>query len=165
VSLRLRLAVLFALATALAFGLFALLFSFVVEHSLDSSVDASLTHRAPFVERFLARSPTSEQTGTPEGVIRPFPFHHAGVDHDAFGPPVVQLLSSTGTPVRSFGLAERTSLLDKAELERAEHGRIFLTAQVPGSSEPMRVLAEPASPTSSTPSESVLVLGDRTSVG
>jgi len=39
VSLRLRLAVLFALATALAFGLFALLFSFVVEHSLDSKTN------------------------------------------------------------------------------------------------------------------------------
>jgi two-component system, OmpR family, sensor kinase len=124
-SIRLRLAVLFAAASAILFALGSWLFVNELSSSLLSSLDSQLAVR-------LSQAATT--------------LHAAGVPGSAAGGSVpgeyvVQVIDSSGRVRGASADAGRAPLISAAELRQARHGRLLQTITVEGERE--RVLAAP----------------------
>jgi two-component system, OmpR family, sensor kinase len=124
-SIRLRLAVLFAAASAVLFALGSWLFVNELSSSLLSSLDSQLAVR-------LSQAATT--------------LHAAGVPGSAAGGSVpgeyvVQVIDSSGRVRGASADAGRAPLISAAELRQARHGRLLQTITVEGERE--RVLAAP----------------------
>src|SRR5215470_19512422 len=114
-SIRLRVAVVFALALAIAFTLGGWLFLSQLSAAMLRSTDAALTARLAQASRYTADDeagnlPTSFLTGKP-----------------APGEYIVQVVSPSGGVIRVSQNAGKTPLLSAAELRRAQHEQVLLT--------------------------------------
>ncbi|HVX43871.1 MAG TPA: ATP-binding protein [Mycobacteriales bacterium] len=123
-SIRLRLAVVFALAAAAVFALGGWLFVGGLSGSLTSSIDSQLSARLTQADRYL---PSSTQAPVVPGSVAP-------------GEYVVQVLDATGT-LRGASADAESPLLTGGLLARARSGRILVTTRVEDERE--RILAAP----------------------
>ena len=125
-SIRLRLAVVFAVVSAALFALGGWLFVTVLSSSLMASIDAQLAAQATQASAYLSSSPPPSSPAT-----------------EATNPPeyAIQLIDRSGRVQGASQEAGRGVILSSAELNRARHGEILVT-QVRGG-EHERVLAEP----------------------
>jgi signal transduction histidine kinase len=125
-SIRLRLAVVFALASAILFAFGGWLFVTVLSSSLMSSIDSQLAAQAAQASQYLSSSspataPATTATNPPEYMI--------------------QLVDQTGQVRAASEEAGNRPILSRADLNRARNGQIFVTRERGGEHE--RVLAEP----------------------
>lgn len=126
-SIRLRLAVVFAVATALVFTVGSWLFVTELSASLQGSVDSQLGVRLAQADRYLPEAGASSPVaGAP-----------------APGEYVVQVIDDAGTVRGRSADAATTPMLSAAELSRAQQGRLRLTVSAEGERE--RVVAAPLS--------------------
>jgi len=128
-SIRLRVAVVFALALAIAFTLGGWLFLSQLSAAMLRSTDAALAARLAQARGYTADDdegtlPTTFLTGKP-----------------APGEYIVQVVSPSGRVIRISQNAGKTPLLSPAELAQARHGQVLLTRTVDGKAE--RILAGP----------------------
>jgi len=128
-SIRLRVALVFALALAIAFTLGGWLFLSQLSAAMLRTTDAALSARLAQASRYTADDdernlPRSFLTGSP-----------------APGEYIVQVVSPSGRVIRISQNAGKTPLLSPAELAQARHGQVLLTRTVAG--EPERILAGP----------------------
>ena len=126
-SIRLRVALVFALALAIAFTLAGWLFLSQLSAAMLRSTDAALAARLSQAGRYL------EDDGNPASAIvagSPVP-----------GEYVVQIVDASGRVKAASADAGRRPLLSAAELRRARHGGLTLTRALDESSE--RLLAAP----------------------
>ncbi|MHB8262694.1 MAG: sensor histidine kinase [Acidimicrobiales bacterium] len=137
-SISLRLAILFALATAVVFAAVGMLFVHETDHSIDVSVDTSLSKRAPFIAHILEDHVFDYN--------RPFGYTGQHVPSGSYGPPMGQLLELSAGSVKvvnTLGLASSHSLISRQEVARAKTGQLFTDANIPGSQGAVRLLVEP----------------------
>ncbi len=125
-SIRLRLSLVFVLASAVLLSLGGWLFVATLSSSLLSSIDGQLASQAAQAPQYL--SPTA-RAGSSSGV--------------AGNPPeyLVQIVDTTGRVRAGSEEAGARPVLSTADLNRARRGRILLTQQLEGESE--RLLAQP----------------------
>src|SRR5215472_2508417 len=128
-SIRLRVALVFALALAIAFTLGGLLFLSQLSAAMLRSTDAALAARLAQARGYTTDDdegtlPTTFLTGKP-----------------APGEYIVQVVSGSGRIIRVSQNAGKTPLISAAELRRAQHEQVLLTRTVDGKSE--RILARP----------------------
>jgi len=127
-SIRLRLAVVFAVVSAALFALGGWLFVTVLSSSLMASIDAQLAAQATqaSASAYLSSSPPPSPPAT-----------------EASNPPeyAIQLIDRSGRVQGASQEAGRGLILSSAELNRARHGQILVTQERGGEHE--RVLAEP----------------------
>src|SRR5215471_5402697 len=127
-SIRLRVALVFALALAIAFTLGGWLFLSQLSAAMLRSTDTALAARVA-----QARGYTTDDEGTlPTTFLTGKP---------APGEYIVQVVSPSGRVIRISQNAGKTPLLSPAELAQARHGQVLLTRTVAG--EPERILAGP----------------------
>ncbi len=124
-SIRLRLAVVFAVASAIVFGLGSWLFVGELASSQQGAIDAQLAAQLAQADRYLAPSGAA----TPTARV-PAP-----------GEYVVQVIDSTGRVRGASADVGTTPLLSPAELRQARHSRLLRTSTVEGERE--RLLAGP----------------------
>jgi two-component system, OmpR family, sensor kinase len=127
-SIRLRLAVLFAVASAVVFALGSWLFVRELSSSLLSSVDSQLA------VRLSQAAATLHATGG----------HRTVAGGSVPGEYAVQVIDSSGRVRGASADAGTTPLVSAAELLQARHGRLLQTIAVEGERE--RVLAAPFAP-------------------
>ena len=124
-SIRLRLAVVFAVASAVVFALGSWLFVTELRSSLQASVDSQLGVQIAQAARYLPASDTpAPATGGP-----------------APGEYVIQIIDSSGRVRGGSADAGTTPMLSPAELRLARHGRVLRTISAEGEQE--RVMAAP----------------------
>ena len=124
-SIRLRLAVVFAVASAVVFALGSWLFVAELSSSLLGSIDSQLTVRLAQAARYL---PVPGAPGPAAG--RPAP-----------GEYVVQIIDASGRVRGASTDAGTTPMLSAAELRQAQHHRLLLTSSAEGERE--RLMAAP----------------------
>ena len=124
-SIRLRLAVVFAVASALVFALGSWLFIAELSSSLLGSIDSQLAVRLDQAPRYLA---------TPGGAV-------PAAGSPAPGEYVVQIIDSSGRVRGASADAGTTPMLSAGELTQARHHRLLLTNSVEGERE--RLMAAP----------------------
>ena len=124
-SIRLRLAVVFAVASAIVFALGGWLFEAELSASLLGSVDAQLTVQLDRASRYITAPGAAARAAG-----RPAP-----------GEYLVEVIDPAGRVRGASADAGTTPLLSAAGLSQARHGQILLTSQVEGERE--RVLAAP----------------------
>ncbi len=124
-SIRLRLAVVFALASALLFALGGWLFVSRLSASLQSTIDSQLAVQLAQAQRYLPGSDARV----------------AGTAGPAPGEYVVQVLDRSGQVRGGSADAGTSSLLGARDLQQARRGRLLVTASA--GSERVRVLAAP----------------------
>src|SRR5262249_30939796 len=127
--IRLRVALVFALALAAAFALGGWLFVSQLGAAMLKSTDAALAARLAQASRY----PADDQHGTvPASFLtsKPGPAEY-----------IVQLVGPSGRVIRLSQNAGKTPLLPPAELRQAEHGQVLVTRTARG--KPERVLAGP----------------------
>jgi signal transduction histidine kinase len=124
-SIRLRLAVVFAVASAIVFALGSWLFVAMLSSSLLGAIDAQLAVQLDQASRYL-RAPGA-------------PAPAAG--NPAPGEYVVQIIDSSGRVRGASADAGSTPMLSAGELRQAQHRRLLLTTSAEGESE--RLLAAP----------------------
>jgi two-component system OmpR family sensor kinase len=122
VSLRLRLALLFALATAALITVAGGLFLYQLRDSLDTALDTGLRARADLVVSRLGSTPAPISPGRPEDIV--------------------QVLAADGQVLDSSPAAGATPLLDSAQRRQALTNLVGLTRTVAG--DRSRLLAVPA---------------------
>jgi len=127
VPIRLRVALVFALALAIAFVLGGWLFISQLSAAMLRSTDSALAARL------------SQVGHDPEGETTPIAAVTPG--GPAPGEYIVQVVDASGRVRRVSGHAGQASLLTAAELARARHGDITLTRAI--DDQPTRVLAAP----------------------
>jgi two-component system OmpR family sensor kinase len=132
--IRIRLALILALATALAFTVGGWLFVGALSDNLRQSLLAELHARAGAVSQQL-------QSGTP-GVGTTAP---TGTPDLSDSQDVTQVLDENGRVLASSGLASNTPLLSPADVRRARHGPVVIEATPPGSTADSLIVAEQAS--------------------
>src|SRR5215468_10850657 len=127
--IRLRVALVFALALAAAFALGGWLFVSQLGAAMLKSTDAALAARLAQASRYTA---DDEQGNLPASFLtsKPGP-----------GEYIVQVVGPSGRVIRLSQNAGKTPLLSPAELRQAEHGQVLLTRTARG--KPERVLAGP----------------------
>jgi two-component system, OmpR family, sensor kinase len=126
-SIRLRVALVFALALAIAFTLLGWLFIGQLSAAMLRSTDSALT------ARLAQASLYSEDEGRlPPAVVGGKP---------ALGEYIVQVVNASGQVVRSSPNAGTVPLISPAQLRQARHGKIILTRTV--ADEPERMAAGP----------------------
>jgi two-component system, OmpR family, sensor kinase len=123
-SIRLRVALVFALTLAIAFTLGGWLFLSQLSAAMLRSTDAALAARLSQAARFSVDDEGPPPATTP-GTLAP-------------GQYIVQIVDSSGRVRHGAGTRP---LLTAAELNRARHGKVLLTRTLGG--EPERVLAGP----------------------
>jgi two-component system OmpR family sensor kinase len=124
-SIRLRLAVVFAVASAIVFALGSWLFAAELSASLLGSVDSQLTAQLDRASRYIpAPGSPAPAVGSP-----------------APGEYVVEVIDSAGRVIGASADAGTSPMLSGAGLSQARRGRILLTSHVEGERE--RVLAAP----------------------
>jgi signal transduction histidine kinase len=126
-SIRLRLAVVFALASAILLALGGWLFVTILSSSLLASIDSQLGAQAAQASRYSS----SFSPARPPGPVASNPPEYA-----------VQLIDQSGRVRAASQEAGRGPVLSSAELKRARLGQIILTQERGGETE--RVLAEPS---------------------
>jgi signal transduction histidine kinase len=128
VPIRLRVALVFALALAVAFALGGWLFISQLSAAMLRSTDAALTARLSQAGRY------TEDEGNPRSPVvargRPAP-----------GEYIVQIVSPSGQVTQASPDAGNVPLLSAAQLQRARHGGLTLTRTLYG--EPERITAAP----------------------
>src|ERR1035438_5540012 len=124
-SIRLRLAVVFAVASAHVFALGSWLFIAELSSSLLGSIDSQLAVRLDQAPRYLA---------TPGGAV-------PAAGSPAPGEYVVQIIDSSGRVRGASADAGTTPMLSAGELTQARHHRLLLTNSVEGERE--RLMAAP----------------------
>jgi len=124
-SIRLRLAVVFAVASAVLFALGGWLFVSRLSASLQGSIDSQLAVRLTQAARYLPSS------GAPA----------TGTNGPAPGEYVVQVVDSSGQLRGGSADAGTSSLLGAGDLQLARRGRLLVTVSAEGERE--RVLAAP----------------------
>jgi two-component system OmpR family sensor kinase len=124
-SIRLRLAVVFAVASALVFALGSWLFIAELSSSLLGSIDSQLAVRLDQAPRYLA---------TPGGAV-------PAAGSPAPGEYVVQIIDSSGRVRGASADAGTTPMLNVGEFTQARHHRLLLTNSVEGERE--RLMAAP----------------------
>ncbi|NYD42745.1 sensor histidine kinase [Nocardioides panaciterrulae] len=124
-SIRLRLAVVFTIASAVVLGLAGWLFVSELASSQQAAIDSQLAAQLAQADRYL----TPSGAATPTGRV-PAP-----------GEYVVQVIDSTGRVRGASADVGATPLLSPAEIRQAQHGRVLRTSSVEGERE--RVLAGP----------------------
>jgi two-component system OmpR family sensor kinase len=122
VSLRLRLALLFALATAALIAVAGGLFLYQLQDSLDTALDTGLRARAELLASRLGTPSAPTSTGRPEDIV--------------------QVLAADGQVLDSSPAANDAALLDSAQRRRALATPVALTRTVAG--DRSRLLAVPA---------------------
>lgn len=127
-SIRLRLAVVFAIAAATVFALGSALFVTTLSSGLLGTVDSELGTELARAGTFAANPAGPGGGGT--AVARPLP-----------GEFIVQLVDSAGTVRNASHDAGTAPLLSKSLLDRARTQRIALTVTIDG--DPSRVVAAP----------------------
>src|SRR5215469_4035346 len=130
-SIRLRVAVVFALALAIAFTLAGWLFLSQLSAAMLRSTDAALAARLGQAARYTA---DDEGNNLPASFLSGKP---------APGEYIVQVVDPSGRVIRLSQNAGKTPLLSPAELRQARHGKVLLTQTVDG--KPERILAGPYS--------------------
>lgn len=155
---RLRLAIVFALAAVVLVGGSEWLLIHLLAHELDSSVDTTLSERAPVIASTLGRVP--ELRGIhPPGVRPAFPFSHgvteeSGTTRDIvpaahehfighFGLPIGQVIGKDGEVLASLPATGSTPIVPRASLAAARRGPVHLDVVLSGARGPARILAEP----------------------
>jgi two-component system OmpR family sensor kinase len=128
-SIRLRVAVVFALALAAAFALIGWLFVSQLSAATLRSTDSALTARLAQASRYTA---DDEQGNLPTSFLTSKP---------APGEYIVQVVGPSRRVIRVSQSAGTTPLLSPAELGQARHGKVLLTRTVDG--KPYRILAGP----------------------
>jgi two-component system OmpR family sensor kinase len=126
-SIRLRLAVVFAVASAVLFALGSWLFAAALSSSLLGSIDAQLAVQLDQAARYL---PASGSPGPVPTAGSPAP-----------GEYIVQIINSAGRVLGASADAGTTPLLSAGELGQARQGRVLLTTSVEGERE--RLMAGP----------------------
>jgi signal transduction histidine kinase len=126
-SIRLRLAVVFAVASAILFALGSWLFVAELSSSLLGSIDSQLAVQLGQAARYL---PASGGPGSGPATGIPAP-----------GEYIVQIIDSAGHVRGASADAGTTPVLSAGELRQAQHGRLILTAYVDGERE--RLIAAP----------------------
>jgi signal transduction histidine kinase len=129
VPIRLRVALVFALALAVAFALGGWLFVSRLSSALLSSTDAALVARLAQIHRY-----TSEDDGNPAS-----PAVRAGPPGP--GEYIYQVIDSSGRITQASPNSGGKPLLTAAQLQRARHGQIAVTRTLDG--EPERLIAAP----------------------
>jgi two-component system OmpR family sensor kinase len=129
--IRLRVALVFALALAIAFTLGGWLFISQLSAAMLRTTDAALAARLTQASRYTA---DDEEGNLPASFVT----SKAGP-----GEYIVQVVGPSGRVIRISQNAGKTPLLSPAELRQARHGQILLTRTVDG--KPERVLAGPYS--------------------
>ena len=124
-SIRLRLAVVFAVASAVVFALGSWLFVTELSSSLLGSIDSQLTVRLAQASRYL---PVPGAPGPAAGSPAP-------------GEYVVQIIDPSGRVRGASADAGTTPMLSAAELRQAQHHRLLLTNSAEGERE--RLMAAP----------------------
>ena len=124
-SIRLRLAVVFAVASAVVFALGSWLFVAELSSSLLGSIDSQLAVRLGQAGRYL---PVPGAPGPTAGSPAP-------------GEYVVQIIDSSGRVRGASADAGTTPMLSTAELRQAQHSRLLLTSSAEGERE--RLMAAP----------------------
>lgn len=125
-TIRLRLAVVFAVASAVVFGLGSWLFVSELSSSIQASIDSQLATQAGRAARYLPAAGTSKPvTSTPTP-----------------GEYVVQVVDPSGRVRGASADVGRTPLLDPAGLRTAQHTRVLRTV-TSGEGERERLLAAP----------------------
>ena len=124
-SIRLRLAVVFAVASAVVFALGSWLFVAELSSSLLGSIDSQLAVRLDQAGRYL---PVPGAPGPAAGSPAP-------------GEYVVQIIDSSGRVRGASADAGTTPMLSAAELRQAQHSRLLLTNSAEGERE--RLMAAP----------------------
>jgi signal transduction histidine kinase len=127
--IRLRVALVFALALAAAFALGGWLFVSQLSAAMLTSTDAALAARLTQAGRYTA---DDEEGNLPASFLtsKPGP-----------GEYIVQVVGPSGRVIRLSQNAGKTPLLSPAELRQAQHGQVLLTRTARG--KPERVLAGP----------------------
>ncbi len=128
-SIRLRVALVFALALAAAFTLGGWLFLSQLSAAMLRTTDAALAARLAQASRYTA---DDEEGNLPASFL---------TGSTAPGEYIVQVVSPSGRVIRVSQNAGKTPLLSPAELARARHGQVLLTRTVDG--DPERILARP----------------------
>ena len=124
-SIRLRLAVVFAVASAVVFALGSWLFVTELSSSLLGSIDSQLTVRLAQASRYLpVPGAPAPAAGSP-----------------APGEYVVQIIDSSGRVRGASADAGTAPMLSTAELRQAQHSRLLLTNSAEGERE--RLMAAP----------------------
>ncbi|MFZ2013716.1 MAG: HAMP domain-containing sensor histidine kinase [Nocardioides sp.] len=124
-SIRLRLAVVFAVAAAVVFTVGSWLFVTELSASLRGSIDSQLGVRLAQADRYLPTSGAS-----PPSVGAPAP-----------GEYVVQVIDASGAVRGRSADAAAAPMLSPPELQQAQHGRLLRTVSADGERD--RVLAAP----------------------
>ncbi|HEX6878606.1 MAG TPA: HAMP domain-containing sensor histidine kinase [Nocardioidaceae bacterium] len=124
-SIRLRLAVVFAVASAVVFALGSWLFVTELSSSLQGSIDSQLAIQLAQAPRYLPAS----------GAVAP------GAGGPAPGEYVVQVIDSAGRVRGASADAGATPMLSAAELRQAQNSRVLRTISAGGERE--RVMAAP----------------------
>jgi len=128
-SIRLRVALVFALALAIAFTLGGWLFLSRLSAAMLNSTDATLAARLAQATRYTA---DDEEGKLPIGFLTSKP---------APGEYIVQVVSPSGRVIRASQSAGKTPLLSAAERRKALREQVLLTRTVGGKQE--RILAGP----------------------
>jgi heavy metal sensor kinase len=128
-SIRLRVALVFALALAIAFTLGGWLFLSRLSAAMLKTTDATLAARLAQASRYTA---DDEEGKLPRSFL---------TRNLAAGEYVVQVVSPSGQVIRVSQGAGKTPLLSAAERRKAQHEQVLLTRTVDGKAE--RILAEP----------------------
>ena len=125
-SIRLRLAVVFAFTSAILFALGGWLFVTILSSSLLGSIDSQLAAQASQASQYLSSSSQANRSGA-----------------IANNPPeyVVQLIDQSGRVRAASEEADSRPILSNAELKQARRGQILVTQKLEGENE--RILAEP----------------------
>ena len=129
--IRLRLAIVFAAATAFAAALGGWIFVGVLSSSLHNSLVAELQTRAGTVSQQLQNAPPSGGQLSPSG------------PELADSQPITQVVGTGGRVLATSGLS--SSLLSPTQLGQARHGTITYERLLPGADTSSLILAEPAS--------------------
>jgi hypothetical protein len=124
-SIRLRLAVVFAVASAVVFGVGSWLFVAELSSSLQGTIDSQLAVQLAQAARYLPASGAAAPPATP-----PTP-----------GEYVVQIIDSTGHVRGASADAGTTPMLSATELRQAQHSRLLRTTAAGGERE--RLMAGP----------------------
>ena len=124
-SIRLRLAVVFAVASAVVFGIGSWLFVAELSSSLLGTIDSQLAVQLAQAARYL---PASGAAAPAAGALAP-------------GEYVVQLIDSSGAVRGASADAGSNPMLSPVQLRQAQHGRLVRTSSADGERE--RLMAGP----------------------
>ncbi|MCL4442608.1 MAG: HAMP domain-containing histidine kinase [Actinobacteria bacterium] len=137
-SIRLRLAVMFSIATAIVFFIAGYIFVVETNNSINSSVDASLIRRAPFVVHMLLTHQFDDNH------LAYFPTRT--LPSGGYGPPIGQFLETNGkevTVVNSIGIVGSHPLLSLQQMTKAATGQLFANVSISSLHGEARLLANP----------------------